>query len=396
MQAYARMIRNLHALLRNLHRLPWSVCLVIAIVAGFILGACAAQEPAPVPTTAPTRDPEAALPTEPLAEVTYAEVELTGLSLTLEVPAFWQRLGLDWAWSPAEDGLPRVGVVWRDLQPPEEPEAVLPSPSQVLDSEPIDLGWASGRRVTLEVYAPGPGTGDTQAPAQSVQAHVLLVVQDGSIRRAYDLFAAATSAADLEAIEPIFQHMLDTISVEREEAAATPAAEPVVPSAEVVAVTVYFGNSELNPSIQDCGLVYPVVRLVPMATVTGTDSDLALAEAALGELFAGPTAAEAEQGYVSMFSAETASILKGIKVEGKTAYVHLADIRQVIPSAGTSCGSQAFLAEVGNTVQGVLPVERVLYAIEGDPAAFYDWMQFGCSAENDFCDPAPFVVEDEG
>jgi hypothetical protein len=92
-----------------------------------------------------------------------------------------------------------------------------------------------------------------------------------------------------------------------------------------------------------------------------------------------------------MFSAQTASILKGVHVEPGTAYVNLADIRQTIPSAGTSCGSQAFLAEVDQTVRAVLPVERVLYAIDGDPAAFYDWLQFGCSASNDFCDPEPFA-----
>jgi hypothetical protein len=46
---------------------------------------------------------------------------------------------------------------------------------------------------------------------------------------------------------------------------------------------------------------------------------------------------------------------------------------------------------VRRTVQGVLPVERVLYAMEGDPAAFYEWLQVGCSAANDFCDPAPFA-----
>jgi hypothetical protein len=511
MRRYDRTRPNWNTLSYSLSRVWWFTALVITIVVGLILGGCAAQEPTPVPTAAPTPGPTLLAPAEPPAQITYIQVEVQDADLKLEVPASWQQLVPDWAWSPSEDGLPRVGVAWRSLRPPEEPEAVLlPSPSQVLASEPIDLGWASGRRVMLEVYGSGTGAGETQAPVASVETHVLLVVQEGTSRRAYDLYAAAGSVSDLEAVEPILQHLLDAANLDHESAAATPAEElAVVPSAEaleaalaarlvndpeglcewavwgqagqelylwavceagsgtaasvpavvhlsadgqvnsvrlprdgayygpdirelfpvdvreriltddfdaaaamgriaerraagqstgpgeMLAVTIYFGNSELNPDIQDCRLVYPVVRLVTVETMTATDPDLALAEAALRELFAGPSAAEAEQGYVSMFSAQTASILKNIKVEGKTAYVNLMDIRQVIPSAGTSCGSQALLAEVGSTVRAALPVERVLYAIEGDPAAFYDWMQFGCSAENDFCDPAPFV-EDEG
>ena len=39
---------------------------------------------------------------------------------------------------------------------------------------------------------------------------------------------------------------------------------------------------------------------------------------------------------------------------------------------------------------------RVIYAIEGDPALFYEWMQLGCSEANDYCDRAPFEVETNG
>jgi hypothetical protein len=380
------MTQRWQAFVRNLARLSWSSILAVVVVAGFILGACTTQEsvptPIPVETATPTpvetATPTSAPPPTSPGEVSYQPVDVPEAQLRFEIPASWQRLEPDWAWAPAEDGWPRMGVAWRNLQPPEEAEAaLLPGPAQVLNSEPVDLAWGSGRRVTLEVYGPQAGAGGTKAPVESVETHVLIVLQEGGSRRAYDLYAAGRSAQELQAIEPMLQHLLDSASLEQE-------------AAETVAVTIYFGNSEMNPNIQDCRLVYPVVRFVTVADDSDSAPDIALAEAALAELFAGPTPAEAEQGYVSMFSAQTASVLRGVHVEGQTAYVNLADIRQSLSSAGTSCGSQAFLAEVGQTVQAVLPVERVLYAIEGDPAAFYDFMQFGCDAANDFCDPAPF------
>jgi len=149
-------------------------------------------------------------------------------------------------------------------------------------------------------------------------------------------------------------------------------------------VAVYFNNSNLNPGMMDCSRVFPVVRTVP----AGPD----VATAALQQLFAGPTEAEAAEGYVSLFSAATKEILIWVKVQGATAYVNLKDIRPLIPAASSSCGGADFFAEVGNTVKAAAAVQRALYAIEGDPAPFYEWTQIGCAPENDNCDKAPFVT----
>ncbi len=154
-------------------------------------------------------------------------------------------------------------------------------------------------------------------------------------------------------------------------------------SGETMTVTVYFGNDQLNPGQVDCGLVYPVTRTVPAMP--------SVAEVALAELFAGPTEAERQQGYTSWFSSETQSILKSLKIQDGTAYLNLADIRWVISGASTSCGSRAFLSQVEITLKAAVPVDRVIYAIEGDPAPFYEWMQFGCDENNDYCDKTPFV-----
>jgi spore germination protein GerM len=165
---------------------------------------------------------------------------------------------------------------------------------------------------------------------------------------------------------------------------AAPTAVPTgaVTAVPVLAVTVYFGNTERNPGLLDCSKVYPVER----TTLPPSD----VPKAVLEQLFLGPTPAEKDQGYVSAFSSETADILIDVKVQDRTAYVNLKDIRAIIPNASTSCGSAAFFAEVGTTVKGSADVDRVLYAIEGDPRPFWEWMQIGCAPENDNCDPAPF------
>lgn len=152
-------------------------------------------------------------------------------------------------------------------------------------------------------------------------------------------------------------------------------------------LTLYFGNTEMNPGMVDCSKVYPVERIVPAAPD--------MAEPALLQLFAGPTEKEMTEGYVSTFSTATRSILKSVQIREDTAYVNLVDVRPLLSAVSSSCGSSAFFAEVGNTLRGVSPVTRVLYAIDGEPAAFYEWVQLGCSADNDYCDSSPFVADED-
>lgn len=150
-------------------------------------------------------------------------------------------------------------------------------------------------------------------------------------------------------------------------------------------VSVHFSNEDLNPGIADCTLTFPVERTVAAATEPAD-----VAKAALTELLAGPTAAEEADGYTSWFSAATADDLISVRVDGDTAYVNLADQRATIPNASTSCGSGLYTSELGNTVKEAAGVTRVLYAFDGDPAAFWEFLQVGCDATNDNCDPAPF------
>jgi len=145
---------------------------------------------------------------------------------------------------------------------------------------------------------------------------------------------------------------------------------------------VYFNNLHLNKS-QDCNRVYSTERSVP-----GTQ---AVAAAALRELFSGPSWEEKNKGYTSLFSEKTKDILKQVKIENGIAYVDLIDIRKIIPNASSSCGSAQFLAEIESTLLQFPSIKKAIIAIEEDPQTFYDWIQVGCSKENNNCDKGPFL-----
>jgi hypothetical protein len=150
---------------------------------------------------------------EPSSQVEPAcrEVTVSDLGLTFEVPADWMQLEPNLAWTPELRGELGLGLAWTELEPPMEPEAVLlPSPSQIVNSDPVDLVWARGRRFTLEVYAPAAAGGDTKAPVESVETHVLLTVDRGEERLGLDFYASAPSAAGLEQLEPALQHILES------------------------------------------------------------------------------------------------------------------------------------------------------------------------------------------
>ncbi|MBC7334652.1 MAG: VCBS repeat-containing protein [Clostridia bacterium] len=140
----------------------------------------------------------------------YTRVDLTEAGLSLEIPTAWTQIDAA-TWVSPEDDAMRLGVRWAILEPPQEPEAVLlPTPSQIIHSEPVELSWASGRSFTVEVYAPAAQGGDTQAPVQSVETHMLIVVSLGDTRRAFDFFASGQTAEQLNILAPSLQHMLET------------------------------------------------------------------------------------------------------------------------------------------------------------------------------------------
>lgn len=160
------------------------------------------------------------------------------------------------------------------------------------------------------------------------------------------------------------------------------ASEPLASSSTEVAMTpvkVFFGNTKLNPGSADCSEVFLVSRFVPKSKE--------ILPVVLKELFRGPGEGEKAQGYSSFFSSETENILKSVKVVEGVAYVNLEDIRSLIPNASTSCGSAQLLAEIETTLKQFSAVKKVALAINGDPNAFYEWLQLGCPEGESYCDP---------
>lgn len=145
--------------------------------------------------------------------ISFAPVTIVEADLTVEVPKGWERRMPDWIWDATGEQSPWVGVRWVDLQPPQEPEAaLLPENAQILDSEEADLTWAKGRIFTLEVYESAAQGGDAQAPAVSMEQHLVVVMTEDGGRRAYDFFAAAENAEALEGVMPVYHHLLGSIS----------------------------------------------------------------------------------------------------------------------------------------------------------------------------------------
>ena len=155
-------------------------------------------------------------------------------------------------------------------------------------------------------------------------------------------------------------------------------------SPRTTTVKVYFANEKFTPEGKECeGRVYPVRRKIPKTA--------AVARAALKQLLLGPTRSEKAKGYWSLFSDETKSMLLGVNIRKRTAYVNFRDMRQRLGNATSSCGSTDFLAQLEKTVRQFPGIRRVFFAVEGDPREFYEWLQFdGCPQGLKNCDKTNF------
>ncbi len=142
----------------------------------------------------------AVLSTEGMA---YDPMMLGEASLTLDVPRPWLRFGIEKAWGPDREGAVKVGITWKDLQAGQEIEAaMIPEGAEVLGAEPVTFALGDGNKMRINVKG---------ANGVTSEVHVLVVAQEGSTRRAYDIFGTASSEAELAAIEPVVNHMVETL-----------------------------------------------------------------------------------------------------------------------------------------------------------------------------------------
>jgi hypothetical protein len=180
---------------------------------------------------------------------------------------------------------------------------------------------------------------------------------------ACNLLAPAVSprpAATDTAIPPVH---LETDSVMP--AAAVSTAEPGATEG-MTAVHVYFTNAATF-------LPEPVDRFVPE-----TDNPAVLVHSTLQELVKGPTEAEKNAGLTSWFSADTAGTVIGVAAGGGEFEVDVTQWNILIPNASTSAGSQILLSELNGTVFQFDFVRSVTYTLDGDCAAFWEWLQMDC------------------
>ena len=134
------------------------------------------------------------------------------------------------------------------------------------------------------------------------------------------------------------------------------------PTAKVMMVKIYFNDDPDDPTH-----VAQVERTVPWSPRVAT--------AAVGQLLAGPTAAERNAGYYSWFSSATAGMLRSVRVTNGVAYVDFQDFSRIIPNASTSHGCAELMAELDTTLKQYPTVKSTVYSFNGDVDAFYLWLQ---------------------
>jgi hypothetical protein len=147
---------------------------------------------------------------------------------------------------------------------------------------------------------------------------------------------------------------------------------------------VYFNNEKRGSD--DCGRqTFALTRQVPKTK--------GVAKAALDELFKGVTETEAKEGYSSLFSKETEGLVISVNIVRGIAYVNLkARVMEVLGNATTSCGSVSYYETVTRTLRQFPSIRKVMFAIERDPAAYYDWVQIGeCPREIRNCSNKHFL-----
>lgn len=120
---------------------------------------------------------------------------------------------------------------------------------------------------------------------------------------------------------------------------------------------VYFNRTSDN----SCAAVWWVEREVSAA---------APATGALRALVEGPSDAERADGVTSWFSAETAELIRSVRIADGIAFVDLAHFRGR-PFNSTSCGSEQFFSALDATLQQFPTVRDTRYLLEGDPEAAY-------------------------
>lgn len=148
-------------------------------------------------------------------------------------------------------------------------------------------------------------------------------------------------------------------------------------------IKIYLNNSKDDPNVEDCSKVFPVNRTIPKTK--------AVADAAVKELFKGPTKEEEDKKYFGYGPPETDGIYKSINIKRGAAYVNFTNLLVTqMGTASTSCGGASFFSQVETTLKQFPSIKKVYYAIEGDADEFYGWAQVGDCPYGKHCNKSNF------
>lgn len=163
------------------------------------------------------------------------------------------------------------------------------------------------------------------------------------------------------------------------------AASAFAQKGETMTIKLYYLNTKNDPTLDDCRAVKPLTRVIPKTA--------GVARAALEEYLKGPTAEEEARGFTGFGPPETNAVLKSIKIKNGAAYINFDKIIiQQLGAASSSCGGGFFVGlEKTLTQFPTIKKDKVFYAIERNPAEFYDWVQVGeCPDALKNCDNSSF------
>lgn len=249
-----------------------------------------------------------------------------------------------------------------DLNAPPGAYLVRPAGKVTVNADGGGLRWEDGEEAALLL---GDGAGLWLATGGSAPIRIT----DGVV-------AAAANPSVFPRFEPDELSAATTSVVPGFSEAPSPAEEPppnptpdsspleTVPTPATAEVQVYFPRPELD---DNCETVWAFPREV---------APPAVARGALEELLAGPTAEEKARGAESVFGPETAGLLNDLRLDDDgTISVDFADFRDLLPEVTSSCGSSAFLSSLDNTLMQFVNVQQTRYSIDGDEAAFYEFLQ---------------------
>ncbi len=139
----------------------------------------------------------------PAGDGKWDRVQLKDVSLSIDAPAGWRRLGTEYAWASPASQDQRVGVNWMKREPGVEPTSLLPNHSVSMDAVPLDASWGTGMKHTVQVSAPDASGGATVA----VEMHAIILTDN----YVYDFYASAPDPQQLDELWTIVNHMINSV-----------------------------------------------------------------------------------------------------------------------------------------------------------------------------------------